>query len=253
MRARGIVDKLELWEHSAKAISKIAPSEIKTWLGEITKGLSKDSYNKHLAVLRQIFETAVKDGRLFESPLQEVKTVAPDDPDRPCPKWKEARAIIKHIRAQRYNADAVDSGDFVEFMLLSGLGNGEAAALRWEDVDFDKNLFHVTRLKTGKKYPVPLFPSLLEFLNKLPKDNPDGRVLTISNARRAITKACERLGLPHYTQRSFRRCFITRAVEKGIDFKAISSWQGHQDGGVLIARTYSHLNDEHSQKMAHRL
>ena len=40
-----------------------------------------------------------------------------------------AWAIIADIRSQKCHGDAEDSGDFVEFMPLSGLGNGEAAAL----------------------------------------------------------------------------------------------------------------------------
>jgi len=52
---------------------------------------------------------------------------------------------------------------------------------------------------------------------------------------------------------ALRPCFITRAIELGVDFKTISSWQGHQDGGVLIAKTYSHLRNEHSENMAKKL
>ena len=44
--------------------------------------------------------------------------------------------------------------------------------------------------------------------------------------------------------------FITRAIEKGIDVKVISEWQGHRDGGKLILETYSHVRAAHSQRMA---
>jgi integrase len=253
LRARGIVAKLKEWEEAHQEIGKIKHTAVKAWISRTTKDLSKDSYNKHLGFLQQVFAAAVKDRRLVESPLAEEKTKVPDDPERLTPTWKEGWAVIKNIRAQTYNADAVDSGDFVEFMLLSGLGNGEAACLFWSDIYFAAGMMKVTRLKTRKKFDVPLFPSLRKFLLTLPKNTPDGRVMTIANARRAISGACERLKLPHFTQRSFRRCFITRAVEKGVDFKTIAGWQGHQDGGVLIAKTYSHLRNEHSQKMAQRI
>ena len=62
-----------------------------------------------------------------------------------------------------------------------------------------------------------------------------------------------RLGFSHFSPRSLRRCFMTRAIELGIDFKTIASWQGHRDGGVLIAKTYSHLRNEHSDNMAKKL
>lgn len=68
-----------------------------------------------------------------------------------------------------------------------------------------------------------------------------------------MTSACKRLEFPHFSLRSLRRCFITRAIELGIDLKTIASWQGHRDGGVLIAKTYSHHRNEHSDAIALRL
>ena len=44
--------------------------------------------------------------------------------------------------------------------------------------------------------------------------------------------------------------FITMAIERGIDVKVVSEWQGHRDGGKLILDTYSHVNRSHSQRMA---
>jgi integrase len=62
--------------------------------------------------------------------------------------------------------------------------------------------------------------------------------------------ACDRLGLPRYTQRSLRRMFVTKAIENGVDVKVIAQWQGHKDGGALLLKTYSHVRPIHSQRMA---
>ncbi len=75
----------------------------------------------------------------------------------------------------------------------------------------------------------------------------------VKDPKKALNGACERLNFPHYSSRALRRCFITRAIELGVDFKTIASWQGHRDGGVLIARDYSHLRNEHSDAMAKKL
>jgi integrase len=75
-------------------------------------------------------------------------------------------------------------------------------------------------------------------------------VFKINDAKRAIAAACKRLKLPAYSHRSFRRMFITRAIEKGVDVKVIAEWQGHKDGGKLILETYSHVNPVHSKRMA---
>ena len=58
------------------------------------------------------------------------------------------------------------------------------------------------------------------------------------------------MGYPPFSQRSLRRLFITRAIERGVDVKVIAEWQGHKDGGKLILDTYSHVNRAHSQRMA---
>src|SRR4029453_10559793 len=76
------------------------------------------------------------------------------------------------------------------------------------------------------------------------------QVFSIKNAKKAIAAACKRLRLPAYSHRSFRRMFITRAIERGVDVKVIAQWQGHRDGGKLILDTYSHVNPVHSHRMA---
>jgi hypothetical protein len=50
-----------------------------------------------------------------------------------------------------------------------------------------------------------------------------------------------------------RRCFITRAIELGVDVKTIALFQNHKDGGKLILDTYSHVRPEHAQRMAQLL
>ena len=83
------------------------------------------------------------------------------------------------------------------------------------------------------------------------RDNaPNERVFKIDNAKRAIANACRYLNLPQYSHLSFRRMFITRAIERGVDVKVIAEWQGHKDGGKLILDTYSHVNRAHSHRMA---
>jgi len=33
----------------------------------------------------------------------------------------------------------------------------------------------------------------------------------------------------------------------------IATWLGHQDGGILVGKTYGHLNDEHQREAASKL
>jgi integrase len=88
-------------------------------------------------------------------------------------------------------------------------------------------------------------------LSKLPEATE--RIAQVNDAKKAITSACKKANLPHFHHHSLRHFFCSNAIEAGVDFKAIAGWVGHKDGGLLVARTYGHLRDEHSAMMAKRM
>ena len=100
---------------------------------------------------------------------------------------------------------------------------------------------------------IPIYPQAREFVEQLKNSGqlePNARVFKVSNPREAIAKACRRLNYPAFTPRSFRRAFIIRALEKGIDPRVVAAWQGHRDA-TLILRVYgAWVNQEHAQRMA---
>ena len=168
------------------------------------------------------------------------------------PSFDEFKAIVESIRSQKFNGhDAEESADFVEFLGLAGLGKAEAAALKQGDIDWQREKITTFRHKTKSGFAIPLYPQLKPLLLRRRRDDaPNERVFAIDNAKKAIANACRRLNLPQYSQLSFRRMFITRAIERGVDVKVIAEWQGHKDGGKLILDTYSHVNRAHSHRMA---
>src|SRR5206468_9342469 len=108
------------------------------------------------------------------------------------------------------------------------------------------------RHKTKSGFAIPLYPQLRPLLERRHSQRAPGvdQVFAIKNAKKAIAAACRRLKVPDYSHRSFRRMFITRAIERGVDVKVIAEWQGHKDGGKLILDTYSHGSRAHSRRMA---
>jgi len=196
---------------------------------------------------------AVGDGIIASSPATNLKKVKTDKPIRKTPTFEQFQTIVKSIRSQQFNGhDADESADFVEFLGLAGLGQGEASALRWDDIDWEREQITTFRHKTKSGFAIPLYPQLRPLLERRHSQRTPGvdHVFRIKNAKKAIAAACKRLKLPAYSHRSFRRMFITRAIERGVDVKVIAEWQGHRDGGKLILDTYSHVNPVHSQRMA---
>jgi integrase len=234
---------------ATQRVRDIAPSQADLFLAQFEFGAA--SQNAFVTVLREVFEFAVRDNCIAKSPCAHLKFRKRGKPIRPTPTFEQFNAIIADIQAQQFNADAPDSADFLEFLGLAGLGQAEASSLRAADVDFDAGRFITFRHKTSTGFAVPIFPQLRPLLERLCESKAGGDpVFKIRDAKKALAGACRRLGYRSFSQRSLRRMFITRAIEKGVDVKVIADWQGHRDGGKLILDTYSHVNRTHSQRMA---
>jgi integrase len=250
---RVIIEKLkQTWFGiDSLPLRTVKPSQVTAWLARHYGDWSAAYYNSALNVIRDVLDMAVADRIIIESPAKGLKYKKRKQPIRQTPTFEQFQAIVADIRAQVFNRDAEDSGDFVEFLGLAGLGQAEAAAIKRSDVDLESGRMIVYRHKTDKGFAVPIYPQLRPLIKKLCNGKKHNeRLFPINQARKAITNACKRLDLPRYTHRSLRRMFITRAIERGVDVKTLAEWQGHRDGGKLILQTYSHVRSEHSYRMA---
>jgi integrase len=234
---------------SLTQVSKIKPSECDLWLSRYEFG--PVSRNMHIRCAKTIFAMAVQDRVIASSPAEYLKGSKLPSPIRVTSTFEQFKAIIADVRRQQFNADAEDSADFLEFLGLAGLGQAEARSLTRADIDFEAERIITFRHKTSTGFAIPLFPQVRPLLERLCEGKThDQRIFKLNNAKKALSGACRRLGFPLFTQRSLRRMFITRAIERGADVKVIAEWQGHKDGGKLILDTYSHVNRVHSERMA---
>jgi integrase len=249
---KGIIKRLLAHIPASRKVREVKPSELASWAGALP--VKPVTHNEYIRVIKEIFKLALADRIVLKSPAAELKRRKVHDPVRLTPSWDQFKAIVAEIRAKVFNADCKESGDFIEFMGLAGLGQAELKNLTWSDIDLTRNRMKVRRVKTGRFFEVPIYPQLLRLLVRLHAERGDSeRVLKISDGKKALSGACERLAYPAFSQRALRRAFITRAIELGLDFKVIAQTQGHSDGGVLVAKTYGHLRQEHLEAMATKL
>jgi integrase len=245
----------------------LSKSEVLGWLASLP--YSTSWRNQHLRLIRAMLRLAVDDGLIFRSPLEGVKEKKVEKPIRHTPTREQFQAIVASIRAQSAADTRDESADFVEFLGLAGLGLAEVSSLRWADVDMERSQIITYRHKTRAGFAVPIYPQTRPLLDKRyalatrhteTKPSANDKIFGVSDPKKAIEAACLRLGyirlsqdgkkLPLYSSRSFRRLFITNAIERGVDIKVIAQWQGHRDGGKLLLDTYSHVRPEHSENMA---
>jgi integrase len=247
------------WKHGLDIrVSDIKPSMLDEWLAQHETSLKNSSYNRYTLFLKQLFEVAVGDRMIAESPVAQLKRgwKRPQKPVRQVPTQEQFEAIVNSIRSQAQNVEADQSADFVEFMGLAGLGQAEASSLTIGDIDWEKERIRVRRRKTGELFYVPIYPHMKAPLERLVNQLPtsaqrDQKLFKIKDARKALTNACIRLQFPQFTQRNIRQVLIRRLWQSGLDHKLIAKWQGHQDGGKLILDTYTEVfgaNDEAYEK-----
>ena len=252
------LDELKDAFKSSFKVTDIKTTDLKRFLAPYDKRLNAATVNKVVTVCRDVFQYAKDDKAIATSPMEGIKYRKLKTTDkRLIPSWNEFMAIVESIRSQKYADTAADSGDLIEFMGLAGLGQGECAGLCWCDINFETGVITIIRKKTGVEFSIPIYPQarpLLERMNTARIDrNPKADVFKVKNPKKALEAACKRMEMPDYTARSFRRLFITRCLELGIDPQTISQWQGHRDGGVLILKTYGKVGTKHQSDMAAKL
>ena len=229
----------------------VKPSQVSAWLTKHYGDWGAAYYNLALNVIRSVLDMAVADRIITESPAIGLTYRKRKQPIRLTPTFEEFTNIVADIRSQRFNADAEDSGDFVEAMGLLGLGQAELANVKREHVRLDAGQIDIFRRKTSQTYTIPVYPQANALVTKLCNSKKSGeKLFKVKQARKAITQACRRLELPIYTHRSLRRMHIVRCIELGVDIKTIAAWQGHAGGGRLILQTYSFVRQPHSDRMA---
>lgn len=150
-------------------VRNIRPSQLDEWLALEEPRLRNTTYNRYAGFLKQLFDIAVNDRIIWESPCKRLRTPwkKPQTPIRLIPTLMQFENIVTSIRSQRFTDHAHQSADFVEFLGRAGLGQAEAAALTWADVGWELERLTVRRHKTDTRFYVPLYPELKRLLLRL--------------------------------------------------------------------------------------
>jgi integrase len=239
----------------------ITSADIEKWKVRRGASIAARTFNKELETLNHLIRYArdVK-GILLDNPAEKVRNRKTAAATVEIPSKEQFCSLVAELRNE---PQAVRSGAaaFAELLAYSGLRLGEGREVRWRDVNFDLNTLLVTGGEAGTKNreqrTVPLFAGVRRLLESILKERgeitKEDRIFGFKNIRQALGSACRRAGLPRFGHHALRHFFCSNAIEAGVDFKAIAGWLGHKDGGVLAAKTYGHLRNEHSAAMAQRM
>ncbi len=155
----------------------------------------------------------------------------------------------------------------ISFLAASGCREQEALRIKKEDVQMKEGLLTIRAANTKSKrnraiqFNEALRKALEEILAALPDDTewlfPSARRGEVDKPAATLRPSFEMVrqivGMPEVGFHHFRHYFASQCVMGGVDFMTIAAWLGHQDGGILVGKTYGHLNSEHKRKAAETL
>ena len=233
---------------------------------EFFSGLAKRFSPSHYNACRWIFRTVIgimrdRDARLglelHPDPTEKIRRLGIRAKEIHLPTQDEFNRVLAYL-----DAHAVKAAFICRLAAYTGARWYEATQLRWGDVDLRQRQVRVFCAKRRRdrnhnivRY-VPMIPDAQEFfrhwteaLRPLPQD----AVMPLRRIDGPLKKACEVAGIPPMRFHDLRHYFATRCIEAGVDFSTVSRWLGHLDGGILCARVYGHLRNDHSQRQAARV
>ena len=133
----------------------------------------------------------------------------------------------------------------IQIGYASGLRVSEIINLRWQDIDFDRNIIHIKRAKGKKDRIVMLSKKVKDNLMELASDKEGYVFVTNRNGKytqRTIQKILEntahKAGIrKRITPHSLRHSFATHLLEKGVDIRYIRDLLGHSDISTTLIYT----------------
>lgn len=252
-------------------INKITASDIKAWWERFCDEKRRDgrerssrTKNRVQDTVQAIFQYGIQSGLLANAPKSEIKRLhIPKTLKKlsPIQEFKEIiqsmRDAYKRLKNIKEDDFTCHSADMVEFMAYSGARIAEVRLVLREDIQKDGVIIHGVKRSDDRFIPFSKgLKVICEKLIAFHESNKRGdheRVFLIETPRKAFDRATERVGAPHCTMHGLRHFFITSCVEAGVLPATIAKWVGHKDGGLLIARTYTHIRDDHGRAEAAKL
>ena len=250
-----------------------------------SRGYHPNTVNYTIQILRLILNDAVREELLSRNPASSI---------RPLRYTGVSATQSKHraltIEEQKLFLAAAKKSfyyEFFAFLLLTGMRHGEAATITWDDVDYQKNVLHVTKSLTFDKegHVVVGGPKTAAGIRDIPMNHEIRKVLemqwkkglvslrveripgkhrifypqkypdhvlhnaTANNALHRVQEDMESRGelLERFTLHALRDTFATRFIEQGGTPQTLKTILGHQKLAITMD-LYSHVLPNTKQK-----
>ena len=248
-------------------LDKIAPAHVFSYRDKrLASGTAARTVNLDAIALRNVLKLAHE--REHIERLPEFRRLKQNPPPK--------KTLLTKVQLAKLlsaaNVDATKNADlfrsYLQFLAVTGAREKEALAVRWADVDFEREIVTIGSggaAKNHRSRDVDFSPDLTNLLRSMQANRPPdsswlfpssqrgARNVASQTLRESLLRVRVRAGLPKVGFHDLRHFFASECVMAGLDFMTIASWLGHSNGGILVGKVYGHLADIHKKAAAQKL
>jgi integrase len=222
-------------------LDDITPSDVEQCLSDLIKrGRAISTRNNHFALLRGLFNFAVRMEYLKISPVKSKK-ISVDNARLRYLTQDEAKRLLEECKKSK----SLSLYASVFIAMKTGMRAGEIRQLKKEQIR-DGHIYLTSDLtKQKKSKAIPIVPSLAQYLDSLPDFNFN------HDCKKAFIRAVKRAGLEDFHFHDLRHTFASHLIMKGVSDYVVADLLGHTS--TKMVKRYAHLSPESRLKAIMKL
>jgi integrase len=266
---RFMIDDLEE-TFRGRVLSSISYLDLETYRNRLRETFTRyrrlradASVNRVLACLRHMFSKAVEWGMIDRNPFDRGRSLQLRENNKrlrylteeeitrlldECATAKPRREKGRFIQGPQ----AVHLRDFVVISINSGMRNGEALSLKWNQIR--GGFIYLEKTKTDQARQIPLNEDIEGRLKDIRKRQelrseyvlPDEKGRPPKDFKTAFAGACRRAGIRDLRPHDLRRTFASHYMMRGGSLAALQKVMGHAD--IKMTMRYAHLSKEFARQ-----
>jgi integrase/recombinase XerC len=248
---------------SAVAVKSITADDIRSFLADSMKSLSRATVQRRLSAIKAFFRYREASGIAGSSP---ARTIRSPKSERRLPAVLSPADVRRLIEADppAISPSALRDRAMMETLYSSGLRVSELVGLDWRDIDADSGTVTVRAGKGNKDRVVPIGDPALDAIDAWRRAMPSawepkspvflnmrGTRLTTRSVEKIIAARIIRARLQSsITPHGLRHCFATHMLGNGADLRSIQEMLGHVS--LSTTQRYTHVSVNHLKEVYNR-
>lgn len=216
--------------------------------------LSPASANRHLALIKRIYNIAIMWGGVEKNPARGIRMHQENNQRHRYLSGDELSRFIEaaNVEENRTAADALC------LLLATGTRREEALQAKWQDIDMERQRWFLPKTKSGKSRFVILNEMAMEILRSRPRtESPfvfPGRhdqMKPLNNPQKAFRRILAKARIANLRVHDLRHTFASLAINQGASLYEVQHLLGHANSATTTR--YAHLATDRLRKASEQV